>query len=66
MTKLSQKLSEYIVVDLTSCDESVIRYYKIDYIVHCAGEASVDLHNTSRNTDYLATKKLLKISKIVI
>jgi nucleoside-diphosphate-sugar epimerase len=60
--KIKYKTIEYIVVDLTSCDESVIKNYKIDYIVHCAGEASVDLHNTSRNTDYLATKKLLKIS----
>ena len=61
--KIEPKTTEYIVVDLTSCDESVIKNYKIDYIVHCAGEASVDLHNTSRNTDYLATKKLLKISE---
>src|SRR6056300_1316715 len=60
--KVQIKTSEYIVADLTSCDESVIVSYKVDYIVHCACEASVDLHNTSRNTDYLATKKLLKIS----
>jgi len=60
--KIEPKTTEYFVVDLTSCDENVIRNYKIDYIVHCAGEASVDLHNTSRNSDYLATKKLLKIS----
>lgn len=61
--KIQIKTSEYIVADLTSCDESVIVSYKVDYIVHCAGQASVDLQNTSRNDDYLATKKLLQISK---
>ena len=61
--KIKYKTIEYIVVDLTSCDESVIKNYKIDYIVHCAGEASVDNHNTNRNKEFLATKKLLQISK---
>ncbi|MDC1527705.1 NAD-dependent epimerase/dehydratase family protein [Gammaproteobacteria bacterium] len=61
--KIQIKTSEYIVADLTSCDESVINSYKVDYIVHCAGEASVDLYNTHQNTDYLATKKLLQITK---
>ena len=61
--KIEPKTTEYIVVDLLNCDENVINSYKVDYIVHCAGEASVDLHNTSQNTDYLATKKLLQITK---
>ena len=61
--KIQIKTFEYIVADLTSCDESVIVSYKVDYIVHCAGLASVDLQNTSRNDDYFATKKLLQISK---
>jgi len=61
--KIQTKTSEYIVVDLTNCDENVINSYKVDYIVHCAGLASVDLQNTSRNDDYFATKKLLQISK---
>ena len=48
---------------MLNCDENVINSYKVDYIVHCAGEASVDLHNTSQNTDYIAIKKLLQITK---
>jgi len=59
--KIEPKTIKYIIVDLISCDEMVIEAFKIDYIVHCAGEASIDLHNISRNTDYLATKKLLQI-----
>jgi nucleoside-diphosphate-sugar epimerase len=62
-SKIQPKTSEYIVVDLTNCDENVIVSYKVDYIVHCAGQASVDLLDTSRNDDYLATRKLLQISK---
>ena len=59
--KIEPKPTEYIVEDLINCDASVFNSYKVDYIVHCAGLASVDLHNTSQNTDYLATKKLLEI-----
>ena len=62
--EVEQKISKFIVADLKICDESIITDNKIDYIVHCAGIASVDLHNTSENTDYLATQKLLNLSKV--
>ena len=59
--KIEPKTIEYIVLDLKNFDEKIIKNYGIDYIVHCAGDAYVD--NADRNTDYLATKKLLQTFK---
>ena len=59
--KIEPKTIEYIVLDLKNFDVKIIKNYGIDYIVHCAGDAYVD--NADRNTDYLATKKLLQTFK---
>lgn len=54
-------VNEYIQTELSECEDDRFSVKQIDYIVHCAGEASVDAAKKI-NLDYKATKKLVDIA----
>ena len=55
-------VNEYITNELSECDANRFSGKPIDYIVHCAGVASVDAHEKMTNEDYKATKNLVDIA----